>query len=177
MYLKANEIDVKLIYGTETGFTKLVGDAILENFTKSSIVNIEDAKPEDWFGDLLILGIPTWCEPRLDTFGEYSDDWNNSLDKFKRMNFNGQTVALYGLGDQVGYADNFVDGLGMLAEVVIRNGGRLIGRTSTEGYTWSESNGLADENTFFGLPIDEDNEPTLTYPRIQRWVQQLRDEL
>lgn len=84
---------------------------------------------------------------------------------------------MYGLGDQVGYADNFVDGLGMLAEVVIRNGGRLIGRTSTDGYTWSESNGLADENTFFGLPIDEDNEPTLTYPRIHRWVQQLQDEL
>jgi flavodoxin I len=171
------EIDVKLIYGTETGFTKLVGEAILKNFTKTSIVNIEDAEPEDWFSELLILGIPTWCEPRLDTFGEYSDDWNNSLDKFKGIDFTGQTVALYGLGDQIGYADNFVDGLGMLAEVVIKNGGRLIGKTSTEGYSWSQSNGLADEDTFFGLPIDEDNEPTLTYPRIHRWVQQLQDEL
>lgn len=53
------EINVKLIYGTETGFTKLVGEAILKNFTQSSIVNIEDAEPEDWFGELLILGIPT----------------------------------------------------------------------------------------------------------------------
>jgi|TARA_R110002153_G_scaffold5086_5_gene23990 flavodoxin I len=172
------EIDVKLIYGTETGFTKLVGDAILTNFNgKKSIINVEDAKPEDWSSDLLILGIPTWCEPRLDTFGEYSDDWNDSLDKFKHIDFTGQTVALYGLGDQVGYADNFVDGIGMLAEVVIRNGGHLIGKVSTDGYHWSKSNGLADENTFFGLPIDEDNEPTLTYPRIIKWIQQLRDEL
>jgi flavodoxin I len=172
-----SEIGVKLIYGTETGFTKLVGDVILNAFHSKDIINVEDAKPEDWKADLLILGIPTWCEPRLDTYGEYSDDWNNSISKFEAIDFTGQTVALYGLGDQVGYANNFVDGLGMLAGVVVQNGGRLIGLTSTDGYRWEQSNGLADESTFFGLPIDEDNEPTLTYPRVIKWVQQLMDEL
>ena len=94
-----------------------------------------------------------------------------------KIDFTGQTVALYGLGDQVGYGNNFVDGLGMLAEVVLRNGGRLIGLTSTEGYKFEKSTGLQDENTFFGLPIDEDNEPTLSPFRIMEWVKQFKEEL
>ena len=126
---------------------------------------------------MLILGTPTWCEPRLDTYGEYSDDWNESYERFSKIDFTDQTVALYGLGDQVGYGDNFVDGLGMLAEVVLKNGGRLIGLTSTEGYKFEKSTGLKDENTFYGLPIDEDNEPTHSPLRIMAWVKQLKEEI
>ena len=179
MYLKLNEISVNLIYGTETGFTKQVGEAVLEIFKPDSykILNVEDAKPEDWKASLLILGIPTWCEPRLDTYGEYSDDWNNAMESFKGIDFTNQYVALYGLGDQIGYADNFVDGLGALAEVVIENGGHIIGYTPADNYKFDKSTGLVNDNTFYGLPIDEDNEPTLTWPRLTAWVEQLKREL
>ena len=65
----------------------------------------------------------------------------------------------------------------MLAEVVLKNGGRLIGLTSTEGYKFEKSTGLKDENTFYGLPIDEDNEPTHSPLRIMAWVKQLKEEI
>ena len=174
-----SEINLKLIYGTETGFTKAIGEDIITHFKPKthSLIKVDEAGPEDWRADLLILGTPTWCDPRLDTYGEYSDDWNESYERFSKIDFTNQTVALYGLGDQVGYGDNFVDGLGMLAEVVLKNGGRLIGLTSTEGYKFEKSTGLKDENTFYGLPIDEDNEPTHSPLRIMAWVKQLKEEI
>ena len=149
---------------------------VAEGWT-TSVNCVDKATPEMWRGDLVILGAPTWCEPRLDSYGEYSDDWNDSYETFSHIDFKDQKVALFGLGDQVGYGNNFVDGLGMLAEVVLKNGGRLIGLTSTEGYKYEESNGLKDENTFYGLPIDEDNEPTHSPLRIMAWVKQLKEEL
>ena len=63
--------------------------------------------------DLLVLGAPTWCEPRLDEYGQYSDDWNDTYQTFSKIDFTGQKVALYGLGDQIGYGHNFVDALGL----------------------------------------------------------------
>ena len=108
---------VNLIYGTETGFTKSIGEDILRLFEvdghDTKLIKVDEAGLEDWKADLLILGAPTWCEPRLDTYGEYSDDWNDSYDIFSKIDFTDQTVALFGLGDQIGYGDNFVDALGL----------------------------------------------------------------
>ena len=102
---------VNLIYGTETGFTKSIGEDILRLFEvdghDTKLIKVDEAGLEDWKADLLILGAPTWCEPRLDTYGEYSDDWNDSYDIFSKIDFTDQTVALFGLGDQIGYGDNF----------------------------------------------------------------------
>ena len=68
---------VNLIYGTETGFTKSIGEDILRLFEvdghDTKLIKVDEAGLEDWKADLLILGAPTWCEPRLDTYGEYSD--------------------------------------------------------------------------------------------------------
>ena len=36
---------------------------------------------------------------------------------------------------------------------------------------------IKDENTFYGLPIDEDNEPTHSPLRIMAWVKQLKEEI
>lgn len=170
---------INLIYGTETGFTKSIGEDILKLFPDddTKMIRVDEAATEDWRADLLILGTPTWCEPRLDTYGEYSDDWNDSMETFKKIDFSDQPVALYGLGDQVGYGDNFVDGLGMLADVVLENNGRLIGMTSTEGFEFEHSEGLFQFDTFYGLAIDEDNEPTHSPIRIMKWVDQLKEEL
>ena len=84
-----SEINLKLIYGTETGFTKAIGEDIITHFKPKthSLVKVDEAGPEDWRADLLILGTPTWCEPRLDTYGEYSDDWNESYERFSKIDF------------------------------------------------------------------------------------------
>ena len=84
---------------------------------------------------------------------------------------------MYGLGDQIGYGHNFVDALGMMADVVLKNGGTILGRVSTDDYEYPESKGIDENGLFYGLPIDEDNEPTLTQGRIDRWYDQLKEEI
>lgn len=45
--------------------------------------------------DLLIIGLSTWHD------GQLQSDWDKYLDEFKTIDFNGKTVAFFGLGDQV----------------------------------------------------------------------------
>ena len=170
---------INLIYGTETGFTKSIGEDILRLWDvdghETRLIKVDEAATEDWRADLLIMGAPTWCEPRLDTFGEYSDDWNET--DLTKVDFKDQTVALFGLGDQVGYGNNFVDALGMMAGPVLKGGGKLIGKVPTKLYDYELSQGEDGEGNFWGLPIDEDNEPTHSPQRIMEWVAQLKKEL
>ena len=164
---------IKLIYGTETGFTHQIGEDIIRHYRPeiNHIIRVDEVEPDDWKADLLILGAPTWFD------GEMSDDWNDFYNSFKDINFTGQTVAIYGLGDQVGYGKNFVDSLGLLARPILESDGRIIGYTSTKDYDFEKSDGLVNDNTFYGLAIDEDNEPTKSPYRIMDWVKQLKEEL
>ena len=41
-------------------------------------------------------------------------------------------MALYGLGDQIGYGEYFVDGNGILANVILEKGGEIIGHWPTK---------------------------------------------
>ena len=54
------------------------------------------------------------------------------------------------------------------------NGGKLIGKWSTEGYEFDESLGCVD-GEFLGLAIDYDNQDDLTEERIEAWVEQIKD--
>ncbi|VUC75819.1 flavodoxin FldB [Salmonella sp. NCTC 11881] len=58
--------------------------------------------------DVLILGIPTW------DFGEIQEDWEAVWEQLDDLNLEGKIVALYGMGDQLGYGEWFLDALGML---------------------------------------------------------------
>ncbi len=86
-------------------------------------------------------------------------------------------MAIFGLGDQYSYDEYFVDGVGMLAEGILENGGEIIGNWPAESYTFSESKALLDNGTFYGLAIDEDNQPGLTNERLDHWIAQLQREL
>jgi flavodoxin I len=81
------------------------------------------------------------------------------------------------LGDQIGYAEWFCDGIGILAKVVLKNGGKVIGNWPREGYDYVGSKAALDENSFYGLPLDEDNEDDLTLKRCKEWVKQLKNEI
>ena len=52
-------------------------------------------------------GIPT-------DFGEIQEDWEAVWDQLDTLNLEGKIVALYGMGDQLGYGEWFLDALGML---------------------------------------------------------------
>ncbi|MEL7005927.1 MAG: flavodoxin FldA, partial [Bacteroidota bacterium] len=80
-------------------------------------------------------------------------------------------------GDQTGYAEYFVDGLGILGEVIQNNGGYIFGQWSTDGYEWEESKGLYDENHFYGLVLDFENQFDQNDQRVEVWIQQVENEI
>jgi len=98
--------------------------------------------------------------------------WDFFLPKLNKLDFSGKTVAIYGLGDHLLYANNFVDAIGTLAKAVEENGANLIGKCNTEGYTFTDSEAVVDD-IFIGLPIDEDNEEELTEERLSNWLKEI----
>jgi flavodoxin I len=91
------------------------------------------------------------------------------------MDFTGKTVAYFGTGDQLGYADNFMDAVGILEAKISERGGETIGYWPTDGYNFSESKAVKN-GKFVGLAIDEDNQSDLTDERVKAWVSQIKRE-
>ena len=164
---------IGLFFGSDTGNTETVAEKIIEILEDRDIdlINIYDAKAEDFTQyDDLILGLSTWHD------GELQSDWDTFFMEFSEIDFTNKTIALFGLGDQYVYADYFVDGVGIIGEVVINNGGKIIGKWSTEGYEHTESKAEVEEGIFLGLALDEDNQPELTDERVETWVTQIIKE-
>ena len=162
---------IKLIYGSDTGNTELVTEDLVKLLDNIEVTTVADLTPEDWDHDKFILGIPTWYD------GELQSDWEDYFEEFKTIDFKGKVIALLGLGDQIGYDEWFCDGIGILAEVIIKNGGQVIGFTEKDdSYEFEDSKALVDDDTLYGLAIDEDNQPELTQERLKKWVEQLKKE-
>ncbi len=164
---------IGLIYGSETGVTEEITGSIIENwnFCDIKVIEVCEVKKKDFEKfDVLILGLSTWYD------GDLQSDWEDFFDEFKKIDFTEKTVALYGLGDQYGYGEYFIDGVGMLAEVVLKNNGKITGFWSTKGYDFQESKALYNKDFFYGLAIDEDNQPELSQQRITDWLSILEDD-
>ena len=164
---------LKLIYGSDTGNTELVTEDLVKLIDEVDVITVKDLTPEDWDHDKFILGIPTWYD------GELQSDWEEYFDEFKTIDFTGKTVGLFGLGDQYTYATWFCDGVGILAKVIMENGGKVIGYTEKDSSYDFETipKALADDNTFYGLCIDQDNQEELTEDRVTNWVKKVKKEL
>ena len=163
---------IKLIYGSDTGNTELVTEDITKLLDDVEVTTVADLTLEDWDHNKFILGIPTWYD------GELQSDWEDYFEEFKTIDFTDKTVAIFGLGDQLGYEEWFCDGIGILAKVIIENGGKVIGYTEKDdSYDLEEiPKSLVDDNTFYGLCIDEDNQPELTQDRLQKWVGNIKEK-
>lgn len=167
--------EIGLFFGSDEGNTEAVALRIQARFGSDvcTVIDIADATQLDFSHfDFIILGIPTW------DFGQIQSDWEEFWDDISEVDFSGKTVALFGLGDQFGYGDFFLDAMGMLHDVVLANGARIVGHWSTDGYEFDASKAkLADAEVFVGLGIDEDQQPELTASRLNRWCAQVKDEL
>ena len=165
---------IKLIYGSDTGNTELVTTDLVKLLDKDDIevVTVDKITEKDWESHIYyLLGIPTWYD------GELQSDWEDYFEEFKKINFTDKKVAIFGLGDQLGYDEWFCDGIGILGKVIIENGGKLLGYTQKDSsYDFDESLALADDSTLYGLALDEDNQPELTNERLKKWVIQIKNE-
>ncbi|ABL64386.1 flavodoxin [Chlorobium phaeobacteroides] len=160
---------IGLFWGSQTGNTELAATLIVEAIG-SDIVQSYDIRGVDsgTFGsyDSLILGTSTWGA------GELQDDWDSFLPQFDAIDFIGKKVALFGLGDQLGYGDYFLDGMGILYENLIGRGAKVTGSWSVDGYEHSYSRAI-QYGAFVGLALDADNQNHLTPVRIKQWVDQI----
>ena len=171
-----SESTIGLVFGTDTGNTEEVGEKIADLLAELgcpvemiNVTEVDKDKLESF--DFLILGIPTW------DFGGIQEDWERFEGELLSTDLSKATVALYGLGDQRGYGDFFLDAMGWLHARVLKAGARVIGSWSTEGYDFQESLAVNDDQSMFcGLGIDEDQQFELTDERVSTWVAQLARE-
>ncbi|MFT6328716.1 MAG: flavodoxin I [Bermanella sp.] len=165
---------VGLFFGSDTGNTEHIGKMIQKELG-SNLIDVKDiakSSKEDIAGfDLLIFGIPTWY------YGEAQCDWDDFFPDLDEINFEDKLVAIFGCGDQEDYAEYFLDAMGMIRDIVEPKGAILVGQWPTEGYDFEASKGMADDDHFVGLGIDEDRQPELTEQRVKAWCKQLNEEL
>jgi flavodoxin I len=164
---------IGLFYGSTTGKTETAAEMIQAEFggedvvTLHEIVDVENSDFEKY--EYIIIGCPTW------DIGELQADWQGYYDELDEIDFSGKKVAYFGTGDQIGYAENFQDAMGILEEKISELGGTTVGYWSTDGYEHEESKAEKD-GKFVGLALDEDNQSELTDTRIKQWVEQLKRE-
>lgn len=163
---------IGLFYATKAHNTTLVARLIKKELgAEVESVAIEDAWQSDFEAfENLIVGAATWFD------GELPTAWDELIPLIESLPLQGKHVALFGLGDQVRYAANFADSLGLLGEAFEKAGATLIGFTSTEGYTYQASRALR-QNQWCGLVIDLENQADLTDGRVHTWCKQLKKEL
>ena len=162
-------------YSSSTGNSETVASYISSAAGVSEYNDIGDAKDSDIEGaDCLIVGAPTWHtgadEQRS---GTSWDDW--LYDKLPNLDVKGKKVAVFGVGDQESYGDNFCDAAGELYDLFKSAGAVMYGFTSTEGYSHEASKAIYD-GKFCGLMCDEDNQYDLSEERSKNWVAQLKEE-
>ena len=136
---------IGIIWGSDSGDTEDVVGYIIKKIANYNVesINVADAKVSDFTKfDFLILGISTWYD------GDLQSDWERFFPTFQEIIFQNNTIAIFGLGDQYGYEDYFIDGVGILAKEVIKNGGNLVGYWSTEGYEFEESKAQFNDDLF-----------------------------
>ncbi|MBN7818352.1 flavodoxin FldB [Bowmanella yangjiangensis] len=170
-----SSLKIGLFYGSTTCYTEMAAEKIRAALGEDLVemYNIKDAplKHAEQF-DILIFGISTW------DFGELQEDWESHWSDIRTLNLQGKIVALFGLGDQMGYADWYQDALGMLHDELLVLDCQLIGYWPNQGYEFAASKALTQDGSHFvGLALDDENQFDQTDTRISQWVDQLLDEL
>ena len=134
-------MSAKVVFGSTTGMTEAVAGKIAEALGGEA-VNVASADVAAFDADLVVLGSSTWG------VGDLQDDWMAKLDEVKGY-LGGKKVAVFGLGDSVGFADSYCVAAETLADAAKAAGATLVGEI---------------------LKIDDTNEADQTDAKIAAWV-------
>jgi flavodoxin I len=159
-----------IVYSFNTQKTTKIAEKIRDEFGKEKVdmVNVEDVTEEKFLAyDRMILGASTWFDGELPNF------WDEFVPAIEEMDLKGKSFALFGNGDQKKYGENFVDALGILANLIESRGGEIIGYTSAKDYNFERSRALRGDQ-FCGLALDWENQPRKNNSRVKDWVAQLK---
>ena len=164
---------VAFVFGTTAGATEDVVDRMKGALgVDADALDVSDTAA-DALGayDVIIAGTPTYEE------GELQEDWIEFAEKLSEVDLSGKKVALFGLGDQEEYPEDFVSAMAKLHALFGGCGAELgFGFTDTDGYTYEASDAVKD-GKFCGLVLDEDNQDELTDDRIGAWITRIKGEL
>ena len=132
---------VHVIFGSTTGMTEAVANKIAEALGTTAI-NIASADAAAFDAELLVLGSSTWG------VGDLQDDWMAKLDDVK-ANFADKKVAVFGLGDSIGFADSFCVATETIANAAKEAGATIVGEL---------------------LKLDNTNEADQSDAKIAAWI-------
>ena len=174
---------IGLFYGSSTCYTEMAAEKIRDTIyalTKHTLTEAPTVALHNIANDsiqlmesyqCIILGIPTW------DYGELQEDWEANWDALDHLDLQRAKVALYGLGDQIGYPQWFQDALGYLWAKVVNQGATAVGYWPNCGYEFEQSKALTeDRQLFVGLALDDENQLELTDQYIDRWCRQVLRE-
>ncbi|MDR0364565.1 MAG: flavodoxin domain-containing protein [Bacteroidales bacterium] len=166
------------------GNTRLVADKLIRQFT---FYNEEDIKAEklDFLSvsegklrpfDVIIIGGSTVETEDNWLKADETTKWSTFFDIIRFADLTGKKAAVFAIGNQKAYPDNFADGMSELKTVLEQKGAKIIGHWPTDDYDFFDSRSIEGEK-FIGLVIDQENQPELTDRRIIDWVDQLVVEI
>jgi flavodoxin I len=173
---------IGIFYGTEKGLTEAVAQAMyraLGDEIADEPVNINQARVSDLLQyKALILGMPSYGVGEIPgrTTGSEEGNWEEFLYRLDETDLSGKRIAMFGLGNQHRFPDRFAGALIHLYHHVKTYGAEVIGGWSTEGYNFSSSNSVVNEQ-FVGLILDHHTQPEMTKPRILGWLEQIKPGL
>jgi len=164
-----------LIFWPKGGNVENAANMIAKEFGEIDIVSVDKVTEDTLvqYNKFIVgtssLGAETWEGTKN------KSPWNAFITILGKHDFSNKKVALFGLGDQVLWPSNFVDGLGTIYAAFVNVKAQMVGKWSTEGYDFTDSK-ATEGNFFVGLALDEDQQAELSEERIQAWVKQIKEE-
>ena len=163
---------IGIFYGSSTGNTQDAAETIANKLevAPSDVHDVSSASA-DFFGyDVLLFGSSTWG------IGDLQDDWEGFIGKASSADLAGKKIALFGCGDSSSYSDSFCDAVGKIHQAIEGKGCTIIGKLSSDGYSYSSSEAFVD-GKLVGLLLDIENESNKVEEQISAWVNQLKSEI
>lgn len=172
---------IGLFFASSTGNTRRIAKAIKKRFddgTMAEALNVNKATPDLVAGYThLIFGTSTLGGGQLPGLSTdcMGGGWEEFLPRLKDVDFSGKTVAIFGLGNQDKYPDEFVDAMGEIYHFIIARGAKVVGQWPADDYNFIASKALVDDD-FVGLVLDQENQMLLTDARLEAWLKLIAPE-